>query len=65
MDYYDLVKQSIVSFMKGNMPSETASLKEGGLKYTPEYFDNLEKDFDAMDTPKKETTDKKEASDES
>jgi hypothetical protein len=45
MQYYDLVLASIDSFMKGKTPSETASLKEGGLRYTPEYFDKLEEDM--------------------
>lgn len=54
MDYYDLVLTSIDSFMKGKTPTETASLKEGGLKYTPAYFDELEKDSD--DLPEVEDT---------
>jgi len=45
MKYRDVVKKSIVAFMDGRVPENTASLKEGGLKYTPEYFDDLEKEI--------------------
>lgn len=42
MEYQDIVRRSITAFMEGTMPQETAALKEGGLTYTPEYFDDLE-----------------------
>lgn len=45
MNYQDVVMQSIRSFMDGVVPEQTANLKEGGLKYTPEFFDKLEKDI--------------------
>jgi len=45
MKYRDVVKKSIVAFMEGRMPEQTAALKEEGLKYTPEYFDQLEEEI--------------------
>lgn len=45
MNYQDVVMQSIRSFMDGTVPEQTSSLKEGGIKYTPEFFDKLEKDI--------------------
>jgi hypothetical protein len=42
MEYYDVVRQSIKAFMKGKTPTEMAALKEGGLKYTPDYFNEFE-----------------------
>jgi len=43
MQYREVVKKSIVSFMDGKMPEKTAEAKGGTLQYTPEYFDDLEK----------------------
>lgn len=45
MNYQDVVMQSIRSFMDGVVPEQTAGLKEGGLKYTPQFFDDLEKEI--------------------
>jgi len=58
--FEDVIRQSIKSFIKGKMPEQTKMIleEEGGeLKYTPEYFDELEKGLLAQ----KEKTDKKEA----
>jgi len=58
--FEDIIRQSIKSFKKGKMPDQTKQLleEEGGeLKYTPEYFDELEKEL----LEKKEKADKKEA----
>jgi len=61
MQYRDVVKKSIVSFMDGKMPEKTAEVKGGELRYTPEYFDDLEKrilgDKAASDNENKEETD--------
>jgi hypothetical protein len=43
MKFEDAVKRSIRTFMNGKVPSETAEMKEDGLFFTPEYFDDLEK----------------------
>lgn len=65
-----VIRQSIKKFMKGDVPQETLDLlkKDGKeVKYTPEYFDDLEKDL--MSDKKKEDKkaskkkDKKEMSD--
>lgn len=42
MTFEDAIKKSIKAFMSGKMPLKVASLKEDGLFYTPEYFDELE-----------------------
>jgi hypothetical protein len=58
--FEDIIRQSIKSFKKGKMPEETKLLleEEGGeVKYTPEYFDELEEEL----LDQKEKTDKKEA----
>ncbi len=58
--FEDIIRQSIKSFRKGKMPEQTKALleEEGGeLKYTPEYFDELEKEL----LEQKEKEDKKEA----
>tara|TARA_R110001592_G_scaffold120466_5_gene324743 strand:- start:847 stop:1041 length:195 start_codon:yes stop_codon:yes gene_type:complete len=49
MTFDEAVKKSIKNFLKGKMPMETGSLTEGGLFYTPEYFDDLEQQF--LDDP--------------
>lgn len=51
MQYYDVVQMSIKAFMSGKTPKELAALKEGGLKYTLEYFDEFEKRL--LEEPKK------------
>lgn len=62
MEYRDVVRQSIKTFMEGTMPEQTASLKEEGLKYTPEFFDELEANL--LETKdKKGKKDKKEDDD--
>lgn len=45
MEYRDVVRQSIKTFMDGKMPEQTNTLKEEGLKYTPDFFDELEEDL--------------------
>lgn len=65
MDYYDLVQKSIVSFIKGKIPTETASLKEDGITYTPEYFDDLEKRMKDADKKPSKKKDPSEVEDDS
>ena len=58
--FEDVIRQSIKSFRKGKMPEQTKRLleEEGKeLKYTPEYFDELEEEL----LDQKEKADKKEA----
>lgn len=64
MDYDDLIRKSIKQFLKGRMPEETAKLYENGVRYTPQYFDDLEKEMSA-DTgkPKKAKDDKEDTTD--
>jgi hypothetical protein len=58
MTFDEAVKKSIKVFMQGKMPMKTGELKEEGLFYTPEYFDELEGDL------LEEPTDSKKAKDE-
>ena len=46
MDYDDMIRKSIKEFMRGKIPETTAQLHENGLRYTPEYFDELEKELE-------------------
>lgn len=65
MDYYDLVQKSIVEFLKGKTPKETAALRENGITYTPEYFDELEKRMDDADKKPSKKKDASEVEDDS
>ncbi len=58
MTFDEAVKKSIKVFMQGKMPMKTGELKEEGLFYTPDYFDELEADL--LDEP----TDSKKAKEE-
>lgn len=58
MKYREIVKRSIISFMDGNMPQETANRKETGLMYTPDYFDQLEEDILGKESKKQAVNDK-------
>lgn len=58
MTFDEAVKKSIKVFMQGKMPLKTGELKEEGLFYTPDYFDELEADL--LDEP----TDSKKAKEE-
>ena len=45
MDFNVAVKKSIKVFLKGDMPMKTSGLKEGGLLYTSDFFDQMEEEF--------------------
>ena len=45
MDFTSAVKKSVTNFMAGKMPEALNELKEGSLVFTPEYFDELEKEL--------------------
>jgi hypothetical protein len=42
MKFEDAVKKSIKKYLKGNIPEETDETTEGGIYYTPDYFDAME-----------------------
>jgi|TARA_B110000858_G_C17617646_1_gene387505 hypothetical protein len=45
MKFEDAIQRSIKDFLKGNSASKTAETAEGGLYYTPEFFDEFEEKF--------------------
>jgi|21_taG_2_1085346.scaffolds.fasta_scaffold28971_2 hypothetical protein len=51
MKFEEAVKKSIKKFLDGSVPEETDAQTEGGIYYTPDYFD-------AMEESLKETSDK-------
>jgi hypothetical protein len=53
MEIRDAFQLAIKKFLDGTMPKELSSLKEEGLKYTPEYFDMMEKDLAEIRVPQK------------
>lgn len=56
MTFDEAVKKSIKVFLKGKMPMKTGELREDGLFYRPEFFDELEKEL--LDEPTKSKKDK-------
>lgn len=64
MTFDEAVKKSIKVFMKGKMPMKTGELKEEGLFFTPEYFDELEDDLLDEPTDSKKSKEEKELEDE-
>tara|TARA_R100000544_G_scaffold36520_2_gene25002 strand:+ start:381 stop:569 length:189 start_codon:yes stop_codon:yes gene_type:complete len=60
MTFDEAVKKSIKVFLQGKMPMKTGELKEDGLFFTPDYFDELESAI--LDEPT-DTTKEKESSD--
>ncbi len=61
MTFDEAVKKSIKVFLKGTMPIKTGELKEGGLFFTPDYFDELENELsgETKKSKKKKVTVKK------
>jgi hypothetical protein len=66
MKFEDAITESIKAFLAGNVPEKLAEMKEGGLTYTPQWFDAFEQtvkkggDFDdvkASDAPEKDEDD--------
>jgi len=64
MTFDQAVKKSIKVFMQGKLPMKTDQLKEEGLFYTPEYFDELEEDLLEEPTDSKKSKEEKELEDE-
>lgn len=56
MTFEELFLQSVKKFYAGVEPTNYAATKEGGLKYTKKYFDEVESSMlnsdDAMETKK-------------
>jgi hypothetical protein len=44
MTFEEAIRLSIKAYMKGKIPQSVNEAK-GGLRYTPEYFDDLEKNL--------------------
>ena len=63
MTFDEAIKKSIKVFLNGKMPMKTGELKEDGLQFTPEYFDDLEAEM--LENPIDAKSDKKESKDES
>lgn len=63
MTFDEAIKKSIKVFLNGKMPMKTSELKEDGLRFTPEYFDDLEAEM--LENPIDIKSDKEEATDES
>jgi len=55
MKFEDAIAKSIKNFMQGKVPPATSDEAEGGLFYTPEYFDQLEEAL--LGTPAKDKDD--------
>ena len=45
MTFDEAVKKSIKQFMAGKLLTETSKLKEDGIFYSPEFFDDLEEEL--------------------
>jgi len=45
MTFDEAVKKSIKQFMAGKLLTETAKLKDDGIFYSPEFFDDLEEEL--------------------
>jgi hypothetical protein len=61
MKFEDAVKKSVKQFLAGKMPEATNKLVEGGIFFTPDYFDELEAEL-AEDEPKAKKSKKKKES---
>jgi hypothetical protein len=66
MKFEDAIVESIKAFLGGNVPEKLAEMKEGGLTYTPQWFDAFEetiknggdvKDVKASAAPKEDDED--------
>lgn len=62
MTFDEAVKKSIKQFLAGKILSETTALKEDGLFYTPEFFDDLEEEL--LDEKTDSTLQKEEESED-
>ena len=60
MTFQDAVKKSIKQFMDGKMPKNLMEVSGGEVKYTPEYFDQLEEELLEEPTDSKNLKDQEE-----
>lgn len=58
MKFEDAIAKSVQTFLEGRVPENLAALKEGGLKYTKEYFDDFAEEL-AASKPQGKTKDEK------
>tara|TARA_R110002074_G_scaffold197498_2_gene364475 strand:+ start:266 stop:454 length:189 start_codon:yes stop_codon:yes gene_type:complete len=45
MKFEQAVQKSIKSFLKGDMPEKLTEMSEDGLTYTPDFFDEMQKNY--------------------
>lgn len=57
MRFEKAIRASVKAFSEGTLPERTLGLTEGGVKYTPEYFDNLEMELNGTSPKEKEDID--------
>jgi len=56
MKFEQAVQKSIKSFLKGDMPEKLMEMKEGGLMYTPEFFDDMQENYKSAEAQPPEET---------
>lgn len=59
MTFLDAVQKSVKQFLDGKMPKNLMEIKEGRVKYTPDYFDGFEEMIMEEEKPSKKTKKKK------
>lgn len=60
MTFEDAIKLSIKKYFEGKMPEELMKSSGEQMKYTMDYFDELENEMEDGDTPKVEAEDEDE-----
>ena len=60
MTFEDAIKMSIKKYFEGRMPEELMKSSGKEMKYTMEYFDQLEADMEKGDDPKVMSEDEEE-----
>ena len=60
MTFDEAIQKSIKVFLQGKLPQKTGELKDSGLFYTPEYFDQLEEELLEEPTDSKNLKDQEE-----
>ena len=57
MRFEKAIRESVKAFSEGMLPEKTLGLSKEGIKYTPEYFDNLEMELNGTYKKEKEDVD--------